>query len=561
MKQSIISFVEKNMQFLNAADRLVSYFRHQKYFEAFDLSKEVVQQLNDLVIKLILEKDDFNSLNLYDDTSLESMLLNILGAQESKDYILLADLFEIQVIPFFVKMQEFLISSKELIYDEKRYQRNMESIKLHHADLVELINNKKMPFEMNNLDYKVEHTSSGMTTLSVLTPSGWLYMHSNFMPQREADNIASEWFEMNAMNYAIWGLGLGYHVTSLSNLSEYINIKVYESDLEVIKLACVFSDVGDVLKKDNIQLVYEHDEKKLLQKMLSDEKDTVFGIHYPSMMKTKSSEVRENLENFFIHNNSLKRYQHTLAANFKSNIHCYDEIVDVLEPDFKGKSLYIVAAGPSLDKNYMELKNIGSDGIILATGTVFRKLLNAGIRPNYIIGIDSTKLIYNQIVGLENENIPMIALSTVYNAFLNNYKGKKYIVFQKGYKRAEEVVGKKNCRLYHTGGSVSTLALDLGIQFNCKRIIFLGLDLAYPNGYMHASETTFDEQMNTKNMLQVQDIYGNSVSTSKNMNIYRKWIEKRIQGVGNIEIIDATEGGAKIEGMKIQRMSECIDLK
>jgi hypothetical protein len=310
-----------------------------------------------------------------------------------------------------------------------------------------------------------------------------------------------------------------------------------------------------------VQLIYEPEENKLLKKMLTKKDDGILAIHYPSMQKIKDNAVRETLEDFFIYNDAVQRYQYAMEGNFSENVRCYDETVDILEKNFKGKNLYIVAAGPSLDKNYLELKKINKNDIIIATGTVFRKLMKAGIRPNFVIGIDATKIIYQQIKNLENETIPLIGLSTVYKDFMKNYHGKKYIVFQNGFEKAEQFAEKMNYKLYQSGGSVSTLALDIGIRLGCKRIVFLGLDLAYPNGMLHTSDTDFAVQINTDSMEQVQDIYGNFIPTSKNMNIYRKWIEKRIQGVRGIDFIDATEGGAKIKGMKICKLLETIDDK
>jgi hypothetical protein len=86
----------------------------------------------------------------------------------------------------------------------------------------------------------------------------------------------------------------------------------------------------------------------------------------------------------------------------------------------------------------------------------------------------------------------------------------------------------------------------------------LGLDLAYTNNYVHALDTSRRELQGTDNLLQVEDIHGNQIFTTKVLNIYRKWIEDRINNITGIEFIDATEGGAKIEGMKIRKLSECI---
>ncbi len=112
--------------------------------------------------------------------------------------------------------------------------------------------------------------------------------------------------------------------------------------------------------------------------------------------------------------------------------------------------------------------------------------------------------------------------------------------------------------LFNTGGSVSTTALDIGIKFGCKRIIFIGLDLAYTNNQGHALDTPTAEMMDTTELRKVLDINGRLVGTGKSLDIYRKWIEKRIKGIDNIEFIDATEGGALIEGMRVCKLVDVI---
>lgn len=550
--------IEKNLRFIVTAQKMISCFRRQSHFEAFDLAKEAINQMDSIITELSQKKDNMFASDIFNFPYIMEMLSNLLVAQERKDYILLADLYEIQVIPHFIKIQENLCSLEELTWNDIQYKKNSKMLQGKYPKLSELLRTQKQPVQLHNQEYMVEYTSSGAITLATVLPEGKKYMHSNYIPQCEANDIATGWYDRDKNQYAILGLGMGYHVHALAEMSEYISIKVYESDIAMIQIACAYSQAWEVLCQPNVEIIYEPDEKVLLQKLFKNNKHTMIGIHYPTMIKLKNKEVRESLEDFFIQDDAYKRYRYALDGNFMANVARDYETIDVLESKFRGKSLYIVAAGPSLDKNFMELKKVGENGVILATGTVFRKLVNAGIYPDYVIGIDATKLIHRQIEGLENLNIPLIGLSTVYKSFMQDYSGEKYIVYQSGYKKAEQVAKEKGYKLYQTGGSVSTLALDIGIHFTCKKVIFLGLDLAYPNGMKHATGTDFVDVMNTEFMDEIEDIYGNLVYTSKNMNIYRKWIEQRIKQINNIEFIDATEGGAKIAGMKILKMTEVI---
>jgi hypothetical protein len=247
-----------------------------------------------------------------------------------------------------------------------------------------------------------------------------------------------------------------------------------------------------------------------------------------------------------------------LKGNFERNIKNCDTYVDELKEAFQGKDLYIAAAGPSLDKNYLKLKEVKDKGIILATGTVFKKLLKAGIIPDYVLVTDPNARVYKQIAGEEDSKVPMLILSTAYYGFAANYKGKKYLVLQKDFQRAEKYAAEKGLELISTGGSVSTTALDIGITYGCRRIIFAGLDLAYTDGYAHASGTSRRKAADFDNLLQVEDIYGKLVYTNRSLNMFRLWIENRINNVKGIEFIDATEGGAKIKGMRTARLEDVI---
>ena len=349
--------------------------------------------------------------------------------------------------------------------------------------------------------------------------------------------------------YIVYGLGLGYHITQLADLDDNITIEVYESDINIINLACMFADLKSIIMRPNVRLLYDPKYIRLINRITKLEDNEEFVLHYPSVRNIRDSRIKEELESYFIQQSSVKNQIHLLNGNFKYNIKNYDYVVDTLKKTIHDKDLYIVAAGPSLDKNIEILKDVGDKGIILATGTVFRKLLKEGINPDYVIVTDANKRVYAQIRGLEESEVPMLLLSTAYRGFAKNYKGEKYIIMQKGYEKSESFAKDNNFDLYETGGSVSTTALDIGIKLGCKRIIFLGLDLAYTDNFVHASGTSRRNLNDSSDLIETVDIYDNPIKTTKVLNIYRKWIEERIKNITDIEIIDKTEGGVKIKGM------------
>lgn len=555
MNDEIKFIFKENIYLLNQIEKSIYYFRTQNYDLALRLIKVIISKISKWIDIVISESGYF-----YEDegdfNNLISTISSLYQAQENKDYILLADLYEGQLIPILLNLQFIIINEEGLIFDQEMYSRNMgilkdrNVVKGYYESIEGLL-------EHIDEGYSIEYTTTGQYTMAKAKDNYKYYLHSNNCVSKEAFHLAKSWYSVEKTNYIVYGLGLGYHVCELLEIDKNIKIEVFESDGNIIQLSCAFSN-NQIFNNPNITLIYDPEFVKLSERMSKISDHEEFVIHYPSLRSIKNISARENLENYFLQYSSIKNQLHLLHGNFRKNIFNYTGLVDDLVSLFQGKNLYIIAAGPSLDKNFLKLKEITSDSIVMATGTVLKKLLNAGIRPDYFIVTDANERVYAQISGLEQENIPMLYLSTAYYGFAENYQGSKYMILQKDYDKSEQFAKEKDAILFRTGGSVSTTALDVGITLGCKRIIFLGLDLAFTDNYVHALGTSRRDLSSTDDLRQVEDIHGNMIYTSKSLDIYREWIENRIKTVNNIEFINATEGGAKVKGMKISSLHDMI---
>ena len=557
MKENIIKIFKQNIKLIPEVDKIIYYFRIQNYDQALRRLAGVTGELS-LLIEELLEDIVYISSNIYpiEAEYILNVLNGLLKAQESKDYIYLVDLFEIHVIDLLAKLQEGILVQFGLPFDENKYLDNINAISELKLDFISELKPLKETAELLGNGYSIDPTSSGLPTLAIETEEERYYLHSNHRVENEAFILANSWYNLEKDTYIVYGLGLGYHIIELANLDDNITIEVYESDMNIINLACMFADLKGIIKRPNVRLIYDPKFIKLIAKISKLEENEDFVLHYPSVRNIKDSRIREELESYFIQQSSVRNQIHLLNGNFKCNIKNFDYSVEQLKNDFQDKDLYIIAAGPSLDKNYKKLKNVGDEGIILATGTVFRKLLNEGMVPDYVIVTDANKRVYAQIRGIEDNTVPMLFLSTAYRGFAEKYKGDKYIIMQKGYNKAEDFASNNDFEIYETGGSVATTALEIGIRLGCRRIIFYGLDLAYTDDYVHASGTSRRDFLDSNDLIETVDIYGNTIKTTKVLNIYRKWIEDRIKNIKDVEIIDATEGGVKIKGMAYRKNPE-----
>lgn len=454
---------------------------------------------------------------------------SFLSAYEDRDYVLAADYVESGLLPLLQDVVQEVVQALPLP-------------------------------ETGKAGYQVEYTSSGATTLVKTVGGQKKYLHSNLCPRREGLRFADRFLESGASVYHVAGLGFGYQAAIMSR-NPLFQINVYEEDKNVIELARKYSDAWEVLEeRKHVTIIEDEGYKKFVKVAQECEDGMAQGkvcLYYPSIQTIADSHLRSNMEALFLQMDNSKRWADNLLINFTYNTKHLKQEAGMLRKQFEGKTVFLIAGGPSLDKNIHLLNECHSKGIILTVGTSLRRLLSENIRPDYAFITDPKPDVYGQITGLETCGVPLILLSTVLYWLARDYRGEKYIVCQKGYAHAEQFAKEAGWPLYETGGSVVTTALDFCIQMGAKRIVFLGLDLAFTGGKSHHGLQA--PNMTAKSDIKVEDIYGNSVITSQNLNSYRKWIEKRIAREKQISFIDATEGGARVAGTKVVALENLLN--
>ncbi|MDO4167265.1 MAG: DUF115 domain-containing protein [Eubacteriales bacterium] len=518
-----------DIRLLHALRRTVRYIRRQEYLYAMREITNVIDAFGALLPVWLQWKDQINAGGeILEESAVLLTLQELLEAQEKQDYILLADLLELRLIPFVTSIQEMYAGA---------------------AVAPECIGER----------YRIEAASSGEYTLAALSDGAWVYLHSNGDPYEEGKTLAESWFDSEHYDYVVYGLGLGYHVAGLLEMDEAVRVKVIESDPQMLQIAEQYGCLGSWMDSGRLEIVADPDFAEL--RKVADRMDEIgrLVIHYPSMKLIAQEHYRMQLEQYFIEYSSAQTQLPRLNGNFVRNREYFGQEVTALRERFAAKTVYIIAAGPSLDRNMMELRKVQGDAVILATGTVLKKLLKAGITPDFVIVIDGGASTYGQTKDLTEKSIPLLYLPTVYHKILAEYPGERYLICQKGLQKSEQYAKEQGYPLYESGGSVTTTAVDISIRLGCKRVVFVGLDLAYTGQRDHAADTAYAREVKQGNLL-VEDIYGNPVETAKNLDIYRRWIEKRItqEDAKQVEFIDATEGGARIQGTKSMKLSEVI---
>lgn len=582
--QDIIKLKRDIRDALDEIARMSNFYKRQQFYMASQRSKNLWDILTVVVEGLNAHIQEINGdIQIVSMESILEVLQNLQEAQQCEDYVLLTDLYELQLMPVLVSVQEIICSSLGVQIEEEILRKNISACQRFHPQLLysllpdELVAEigegiafqEKIYGEFANMvercfadGYIVEPTSCGYYTMAVQRGEHKYYLHSNGQITTEALLQAEEWLSQEKERYIFYGLGMGYPYREMLCTDHNISISVYETNREMLLLAMIFAPLAELMESGRFQLIYDPTGHRLEHTKLEISEKTGFYVFYPALRGVKKEKLQKQLESYFVDESSVRIHSRNLSGNFNKNIEADFSSIEQLRENLQGKNVIIVAAGPSLDKNIQELKNRSKDTILLVAGTVLQKLLNQGIRPDYVIIIDSGKPTYVQIEKVKDCKVPLIFLSTVFSWIPRDYQGKKYLLCQKGFLPAEELAEKNGWQTVETGGSVMTTALDLCLRLQVKSIVFVGLDLAFTDGLDHTSGTAYQSKIVQETKILVDAVNGGKVQTGKNLKIYLDWIENRLERrtaqEKQIPVIDATEGGARKRGMEIRRLKEIL---
>lgn len=529
----LYEFYRGNALLITKIHRAEDLYRRQLHGSAGNLFTEVTKELSAIEqFPEYLDKEAF-----------QNSFIKIASAFNSEDFVLLADTLDSFVYEVLLPIQQGVLAD----------------LSDYISDIYDSIS------KASNGLLDIEETALGYPTLLYHSDKN-RYLCSTVDPMLEAYRLAKENFTPEADSYRIWGMGLGYHVYALYRLTHgSTDIYVYDTDSFLFDIA-KSGKLGpwqEVFSDSKIHLIEDPDSTKFSASLA--EEGTKIILHMPSVHKlpkeTQAQTERKNvLKKLQITINSFEEQKDDIYLNFYKNIKNADGYAEDLFPEYEGQNVVIVAAGPSLDKNIHILKTALDNHApikVLCVGTVLRKLVNAGITPNTIFEMDASPIIYNHIKNLEQLDVPLIINTSTYYELAQNYHGKRYLACQKDFGSAE-ALGRK---LFNTGGSVTTLAIDFAIQAKAKRIILVGCDMAFTGHTTYADGTTDKHSTKNDSVIYVKEYYGGTVPTGFLLSSYREWIENRItaEDTKNIKLINATEGGAYIEGMIHLPLKEVTD--
>ena len=135
---------------------------------------------------------------------------------------------------------------------------------------------------------------------------------------------------------------------------------------------------------------------------------------------------------------------------------------------------------------------------------------------------------------------------------LENWKGTRYFSYPK--REENRKIFNYLFNLYPSGllesqGSVIHSAIDLAVNMGAKRIFLAGVDFSFTNKYTHVAGTPRNEE--SRRFISGDHIlngYGTKNPTNLSMKGFLRDLENYIQNHPEIQFINCSKRGAKIEG-------------
>ena len=354
------------------------------------------------------------------------------------------------------------------------------------------------------------------------------------------------------------------------NAPSLMKIVVWEPQKTIFLAGCASEDIHKFIEDERISICIGREEI-LLKECLLDNVLVTNAFHNKIIAVGDYTEINNEDVAFFSscyikvaeevlgEGNSMKYFNQLSCENWLNAINILNNnfIIGQLFEQIKTRSIpvIIVAAGPSLKKNCDMLRKAKGKALIISVTHALKTLFCNGIKPDIIAVKDS---VHYGFVDCDKDREYML-LSSVYAAKndQNAYNGK--VIFW-GFSATAGLFHTRRTELYQEipcgSGSVATDVFSLFLQAGFRNFILVGQDLAYDDeGFSHSD----GKKENSEIVYKTEGLYGNTVRTRSDWEYMRRTYEKKIEEYGNIKVIDATEGGARIKGTVIMTLKDAVE--
>lgn len=462
---------------------------------------------------------------------------------------------------------------------------NINYLRKNYRYIRDLLNQFEQ--QLKEQPIQIEQSKSGLPSLSVLVNGRPLSIHSKYDPLKEAEKLVEQYADgIEKYNHILfYGVGFAYHIEEFMKRYPEKTFSMYEPNpaifyhyvsnrqLEALPLKQMKNLFVEWNQESGSQFItqfaYELKDDVLLIALPSYSR--IFPSDYEQFMLMFKNKIQQKRYSFSADYVFAKRWTLNSLMNLPTTLETPNLLMDKRDV-FQNKPVLIVSAGPSLQDEYDNLRQIKENGsaYILAVGSANKALIANDILPDAVCTYDPQEHNYNVFRPMLEENItsvPMIYGTSVGFETIQTYQGPKLHVVT-----AQDTVspyfvhyGNEQLDIVDDAFSIAIVTLQLLMKMNAGPIILVGQNFAFRDNQFYSKEIARGEKQTAEvedkdlvDVMTVKDVYGNEIRTNVSFNQMRLLMEQYLHANPQFEVINTTKGGAAITGATFKPLEEVM---
>lgn len=375
------------------------------------------------------------------------------------------------------------------------------------------------------------------------------------------------------------GLGLGYHLDVYNKMYDAANLElVFEGDFELIKVAFTYINLVPLIQNQRVHFFFGNIVQNFYSNLFNLFRSGFNVVFLKALNIVHCDASIGANKDYYV---SVIQVMKSAAANafsiygndpddsmigIKNTLYNIDEIISNpgikdLKGAFKGKPGIVVATGPSLMKNIDLLHEVKDKAVIVAADASMQIMKKHGLKPHMVTSLERTSETHWLFADLEEEDLEDVyfaACPVVHPVVYKNKFSERIMVYR--HFATFKWLGIEKGTM-DIGPSSGNMAFKLLEYMGCEPIILIGQDLAFDGDTTHAEGGHFganQERYHKDRIVEVEGNYVPKIRTTSIWDSFRRFYEQDVSRFKG-RVINATEGGAKINGTELMSFREAID--
>ena len=379
--------------------------------------------------------------------------------------------------------------------------------------------------------------------------------------------------------YGATGFGDGSHLRRfLDDTPPGTNLMAAEKDPAILRETFSRFDLSDLLKNERFMLGVGELDDDYFREIQSvavtgvQQIDRVVFSPLYSLDESYYDRMRNELARQYLVIRPLMEVNVRTAVNIQENT--FENLphmanapdIGELEGKFADVPFVLVGAGPSLDESIDFLQTVQDKAIIVCSNSPYRKLINSGIKPHLVVTADPMS---PTLEGFENVSLQDAVLAAPFSAYpeiVKRFSGRiitwstlnpivNVMRSRSGLKKSTPILEK---------GTVSACVLDISRLLGCKKVLFVGQDMAIrEDGKYYTSDSVYADRGAHYNPTdKIQNLPGNTLDTvpvESRLFVYLKTFAEFVSANPNIEYRNLATYGARVEGVPYQTLDDALN--